>query len=194
DGLGHGDERDPGGVAVALDPLEALVRHEAPAVGEVPRVGEADGGILDEPAPGRQLQGRGHAHQEEQENRRSTEHRRMLTRPWPPPPRPGGRIAPLAPRGGVTVRSMRTLPLLLSMLAGPAWAFPGTFVGPDGEAPAVEAAYVVLARQGDRTTLTVAPRLDAESPQVALVLPLPTGDVHHVADVPPSYLQRVTGF
>lgn len=118
----------------------------------------------------------------------------MLTRPWPPPPRPGGRIAPLAPRGGVTVRSMRTLPLLLSMLAGPAWAFPGTFVGPDGEAPAVEAAYVVLARQGDRTTLTVAPRLDAESPQVALVLPLPTGDVHHVADVPPSYLQRVTGF
>lgn len=110
------------------------------------------------------------------------------------PTRPHEGMAALAMRRGVTVRSMRTLPLLLSMLAGPAWSFPGTFVAPGGEAPTVEAAYVVLVRQGDRTTLTVAPRLDAETPQVALVLPLPTGDVHHVADVPPSYLQRVAAF
>lgn len=90
---------------------------------------------------------------------------------------------------------MPSLPLLLALLNAPASAFPGTFVAPEGEAPEVEAAWLVVARQGDRTVLTVAPRLDVPNTNpVAMVLPLPTGDVHHVENVPPSYLERVEAF
>jgi len=93
------------------------------------------------------------------------------------------------------VRAMRTLPLLTTLLSSMAWAFPGTFVGPGGDAPEVLDAQIVLARQGERTTLTVAPRLDEYPPgRLALVLPLPTGDVHSVQGVPPSYLERVVAF
>lgn len=96
---------------------------------------------------------------------------------------------------------MRTLPLLLVALPSLAAAFPGTFAAPDGAWPDASTTYVMLARQGEQTTLTVAPALDAHPAELGLVLPLPSpvdsGAVDPRTDaeiVPPEYLERVEGF
>lgn len=81
---------------------------------------------------------------------------------------------------------------MLLFFAPSAAAFCGTFVGPSGAALVNRASQVVVAREGDHTTLTLAADYEGDLADFALLVPLPTAvteDDVHVVD--PDLIARV---
>ncbi len=82
---------------------------------------------------------------------------------------PGGSSpARLFTRGSV----LRILPFLL-ILPGTAFGFCGTYVGPAGSTLSNEASQIVVVRQGQQTTLTMANDYSGDADQFAVVIPVP---------------------
>ena len=71
---------------------------------------------------------------------------------------------------------MRVLPVATALLFGfsqTAWAFCGFYVASEGATPFNDASKVVLARQGNRTTITMSSDVSGAPKDFALVIPVP---------------------
>jgi hypothetical protein len=85
--------------------------------------------------------------------------------------------------------------VLVNLLAKPAWAFCGFYVAKAEAKLYNQASQVVIARQGDRTVLTMANDYQGEVKDFALVVPVPVvlqQDQVHVGD--PKIIERLDGF
>ena len=75
------------------------------------------------------------------------------------------------------------------------WAFCGTYVGQEGDTLTNRTSQVVLVRQGDRTTLTLANDFEGDASEFAMLIPVP--EVLEAADVKvlsPDVLGKVEAY
>ncbi|MEC7947463.1 MAG: DUF2330 domain-containing protein [Myxococcota bacterium] len=68
--------------------------------------------------------------------------------------------------------------LLSTIMSSPAQAFCGTYVGGAGGTPTNQTSHVVMVRQGNRTTLTLAGDAQGVAPSFGMMVPVP-GEVAH---------------
>jgi MYXO-CTERM domain-containing protein len=101
--------------------------------------------------------------------------------------------APLSAQSGLHGYTAAMISLLLTVLASnPAHAFGGVLVGSEGDVLLSKHSQIVVARNGNQTTLTLAPGYVGDASRLAFIVPLPDViDASAVTTPDPGLLDRL---